>query len=46
LGNPIYRTDSCEVVGLNKKGHLQLKTTSGERLNLDEGEDLIWPKYN
>ncbi len=22
------------------------KTTSGELLDLDEGEDLIWPKYN
>lgn len=46
LGNPIYRTDSCQVVGLDDKGHLQVKTTSGELLNLDEGEDLIWPKYN
>ena len=46
LGKPIYRTGSCEVIGLNEKGHLQVKTTSGERLNLDEGEDLIWPKYN
>ncbi|MDE0954515.1 MAG: hypothetical protein OR994_07545, partial [Candidatus Poseidoniales archaeon] len=46
LGNPIYRTDSCEVVGLDEKGHLQVKNTSGELLNLDEGEDLIWPKYN
>ena len=46
LGNPIYRTDVCEVIGLDEKGHLRLKTTSGELLNLDEGEDLIWPKYN
>ncbi len=46
LGSPIYRTGSCQVVGLDKKGHLQVKTTSGELLNLDEGEDLVWPKYN
>ena len=46
LGNPIYRTDVCEVIGLDEKGHLRLKTTSGELLNLDEGEDLIWPRYN
>ena len=46
LGKPIYRTESCEVIGLDEKGHLQVKTTSGERFNLDEGEDLIWPKYN
>ena len=46
LGNPIYRTDVCEVIGLDEKGHLQVKTTSGELLNLDEGEDLSWPKYN
>jgi hypothetical protein len=46
LGNPIYRKDSCQVVGLDDKGHLQVKTTSGKLLNLDEGEDLIWPKYN
>ncbi|NCG42903.1 MAG: hypothetical protein GWO84_05130 [Euryarchaeota archaeon] len=46
LGNPIYRTEVCEVVGLDEKGQLQIKTTSGELLNLDEGEDLIWPKYN
>lgn len=46
LGKPIYRTEVCEVVGLDEKGQLQIKTTSGELLNLDEGEDLIWPKYN
>ena len=46
LGNPIYRTDVCEVIGLDEKGHLQVKTTSGELLDLDEGEDLIWSKYN
>ena len=46
LGNPIYRTDVCEVIGLDEKGHLRVKTISGELLNLDEGEDLIWPNYN
>ena len=46
LGHPIYRSDVCEVVGLDEKGQLQIKTTSNELLNLDEGEDLIWPKYN
>ena len=46
LGNPIYRTNVCEVIGLDEKGHLRVKTTSGELLNLDEGEDLMWPKYN
>jgi biotin-(acetyl-CoA carboxylase) ligase len=46
LGNPIYRTDVCEVIGLDEKGHLRVKTISGELLDLDEGEDLIWPNYN
>ena len=46
LGYPIYRTEACEVIGLDEKGHLQVKTNSGELLYLDEGEDLTWPKYN
>jgi biotin-[acetyl-CoA-carboxylase] ligase BirA-like protein len=46
LGHPVYRTNACEVIGLDGKGHLQVKTNSGELLYLDEGEDLNWPKYN
>jgi len=46
LGNPIYRKDNCKVIGLRENGHLQLRTDSGEIIDIDEGEDLIWPKYH
>ncbi len=46
LGNPIYRKDNCEVIGLSENGHLQLRTDSGKIIDIDEGEDLIWPKYH
>jgi biotin-(acetyl-CoA carboxylase) ligase len=46
LGNPIYRKVDCEVVNLGENGHLQLRTDSGEIIDIDEGEDLVWPKYH
>ena len=45
LGRPIYRKDNYDIIDLKENGHLQLRTDSGEIIDLDEGEDLIWPNY-
>jgi len=45
LGRPIYRKDNYDIIDLKENGHLQLRTDSGEIIDLNEGEDLIWPNY-
>jgi len=45
LGTPIYRGSNYEVIRLEENGHLKLKNDSDEIIEIDEGEDLIWPNY-